>query len=140
MRLLAVTRNGSVMIAPPQRPIHADPADSVDPVPGHAVFTRGDPSGKQGADDPARSVHHGEVHRLGRRRGGEPEAQVGPILQRIRQGTQEPGRAGDGLIRHGARIESGPEEYTYKPGYYAVFFYDPDGIKLEILNIPELAA
>jgi catechol 2,3-dioxygenase-like lactoylglutathione lyase family enzyme len=26
------------------------------------------------------------------------------------------------------------------PGYYAVFFYDPDGIKLEILHVPALAA
>jgi glyoxylase I family protein len=35
-----------------------------------------------------------------------------------------------------ATIESGPEEYGYTPGYYAVFFYDPDGIKLEILHRP----
>ncbi len=25
------------------------------------------------------------------------------------------------------------------PGYYAVFFYDPDGIKLEILHVPDLS-
>jgi glyoxylase I family protein len=31
----------------------------------------------------------------------------------------------------GARMESGPAEYDYTPGYYAVFFHDPDGIKLE---------
>ena len=36
----------------------------------------------------------------------------------------------------GHEIESGPEEYGYTPGYYAVFFYDPDGIKLEILHRP----
>ena len=41
---------------------------------------------------------------------------------------------------HGAGIESGPEEYGYLPGYYAVFFYDPDGIKLEIVHVPGLAA
>jgi catechol 2,3-dioxygenase-like lactoylglutathione lyase family enzyme len=35
-----------------------------------------------------------------------------------------------------AEIESGPEEYGYTPGYYAVFFYDPDGIKLEIVFKP----
>jgi hypothetical protein len=23
------------------------------------------------------------------------------------------------------------------PGYYAVFFYDPDGIKLEVVHLPE---
>jgi catechol 2,3-dioxygenase-like lactoylglutathione lyase family enzyme len=37
-------------------------------------------------------------------------------------------------------IESGPEEYGYSPGYYAVFFFDPDGIKLEIVHVPGLAA
>jgi catechol 2,3-dioxygenase-like lactoylglutathione lyase family enzyme len=25
----------------------------------------------------------------------------------------------------------------YQPGYYAVFFYDPDGIKLELRHVPE---
>jgi len=40
----------------------------------------------------------------------------------------------------GAEIESGPEEYHYIPGYYAVFFYDPDGLKLEIVHVPALAA
>jgi glyoxylase I family protein len=44
------------------------------------------------------------------------------------------------LRAHGAEIESGPEEYAYLPGYYAVFFYDPDGIKLEIVHVPGLAA
>ena len=34
-------------------------------------------------------------------------------------------------------IESGPEEYGYAPGYYAVFFYDPDGIKLEVVHTPD---
>lgn len=33
-------------------------------------------------------------------------------------------------------IESGPDEYDYSPGYYAVFFCDPDGLKLEIVNRP----
>ena len=40
------------------------------------------------------------------------------------------------LRANGATIESGPEEYGYTPGYYAVFFYDPDGIKLEIVHRP----
>jgi glyoxylase I family protein len=44
------------------------------------------------------------------------------------------------LIEHGSEIESGPEEYWYLPGYYAVFFYDPDGLKLEIVHVPGLAA
>jgi glyoxylase I family protein len=37
----------------------------------------------------------------------------------------------------GIEIESGPREYDYVPGYFAVFFYDPDGIKLEIVHVPE---
>ena len=44
------------------------------------------------------------------------------------------------LAGQDAEIESGPEEYGYMPGYYAVFFYDPDGIKLEIVHIPGQAA
>ena len=36
----------------------------------------------------------------------------------------------------GLEIESEPREYDYMPGYYAVFFYDPDGIKLEIVHTP----
>jgi catechol 2,3-dioxygenase-like lactoylglutathione lyase family enzyme len=40
----------------------------------------------------------------------------------------------------GALLESEPQEYTYMPGYYAVFFYDPDGLKLEIVHVPALAA
>jgi len=44
------------------------------------------------------------------------------------------------LVSAGAVFESEPQEYTYLPGYYAVFFYDPDGIKLEILTVPALAA
>lgn len=38
----------------------------------------------------------------------------------------------------GGEIESEPREYGYLPGYYAVFFHDPDGIKLEILHVPDL--
>jgi catechol 2,3-dioxygenase-like lactoylglutathione lyase family enzyme len=34
-------------------------------------------------------------------------------------------------------IESGPKEYDYTPGYYAVFVHDPDGIKLEFVHRPE---
>jgi glyoxylase I family protein len=40
------------------------------------------------------------------------------------------------LREQDARIESEPREYDYAPGYYAVFFYDPDGIKLELLHRP----
>ncbi|MGH3105398.1 MAG: VOC family protein [Gaiellaceae bacterium] len=44
------------------------------------------------------------------------------------------------LRRQGAELESEPQTYTYMPGYYAVFFYDPDGIKLEIVHVPPAAA
>ena len=44
------------------------------------------------------------------------------------------------LHEQGAAIESGPEECAYLPGYDAVFFYDPDGIKLEIVHVPGQAA
>ena len=40
----------------------------------------------------------------------------------------------------GAEIESEPMEYAYLPGYYAAFFYDPDGLKLEIVHVPGLVA
>jgi glyoxylase I family protein len=40
------------------------------------------------------------------------------------------------LRDQGAEIEGGPGERHYTPGYYAVFFHDPDGIKLEILHRP----
>jgi glyoxylase I family protein len=33
-------------------------------------------------------------------------------------------------------IENDPKEYDYRPGYYAGFFYDADGIKLEIVHVP----
>lgn len=46
----------------------------------------------------------------------------------------------DWLRERGTEIESGPEEYAYLPGYYAVFFYDPDGLKLEIVHVPAHAA
>ena len=46
----------------------------------------------------------------------------------------------DWLVAAGAEIETPPREYSYMPGYYAVFFYDPDGIKLEIVHVAGLAA
>jgi glyoxylase I family protein len=41
------------------------------------------------------------------------------------------------VAARGLTIESEPREYDYTPGYYAVFFYDPDGIKLEIVHRPD---
>lgn len=36
----------------------------------------------------------------------------------------------------GLTIENEPREWPYMPGYYAGFFHDPDGIKLEIVSVP----
>ena len=33
-------------------------------------------------------------------------------------------------------IENEPQEWHYVPGYYAGFFHDPDGIKLEVVYVP----
>jgi catechol 2,3-dioxygenase-like lactoylglutathione lyase family enzyme len=41
------------------------------------------------------------------------------------------------LRSQGATIESEPREYGYSPGYYAVFFHDPDGIKIELVHQPK---
>ena len=41
------------------------------------------------------------------------------------------------LPAFGGTILDAPREYPeYVPGYYAVFFTDPDGIKLELVHIP----
>ena len=40
------------------------------------------------------------------------------------------------LREEGAEIEGGPGERDYTPGYYAVFFLDPDGLKLEVVHQP----
>ena len=42
------------------------------------------------------------------------------------------------LLEIGAEILEPPRSYDYAPGYYAVFFTDPDGIKLELVHIPSL--
>ncbi|MGI8740492.1 MAG: VOC family protein [Gammaproteobacteria bacterium] len=47
----------------------------------------------------------------------------------------------DELHRHlqktGVNILNEPAEYDYMPGFYAVFFTDPDGIKLELAHTPD---
>jgi glyoxylase I family protein len=39
-----------------------------------------------------------------------------------------------------AEITDAPAEYDYLPGYYAVYFLDPDGIKLEVAHTPGFPA
>ncbi|HKV55196.1 MAG TPA: VOC family protein [Candidatus Binataceae bacterium] len=38
------------------------------------------------------------------------------------------------IVGHGGTILDAPREYDYRPGYYSVFFADPDGIKLELVH------
>jgi glyoxylase I family protein len=78
---------------------------------------------------------------------GLREAQTPGAYDRYRVGLhhlalEAPSRAvvderAEWLNGRGAEIESGPKEYDYLPGYYAVFFYDPDGLKLEVVHVPE---
>jgi glyoxylase I family protein len=41
------------------------------------------------------------------------------------------------LVQNDATVLDAPAEYDYEPGYYAVFFADPDGLKLEFVHVPE---
>jgi len=41
------------------------------------------------------------------------------------------------LVKIGATVLDPPAEYPrYAPGYYAIFFADPDGLKLEFVHMP----
>lgn len=42
------------------------------------------------------------------------------------------------LVNNNITILDPPAEYQYSPGYYALFFADPDGIKLEFVHMPEI--
>lgn len=45
------------------------------------------------------------------------------------------------VLTQDVAIESDPKEFPhYAPGYYAAFFHDPDGIKLEVVYEPTRAA
>jgi glyoxylase I family protein len=37
----------------------------------------------------------------------------------------------------GAQVLDAPTEYPYFPGYYAVYFTDPDGVKMEFVHWPQ---
>ena len=39
-------------------------------------------------------------------------------------------------LAQGLEIENAPQEWPYVDGYYATFFHDPDGIKLEVVFVP----
>ena len=40
------------------------------------------------------------------------------------------------LNKMGAKILDPPAEYPYSPGYFAVYFADPDGLKFEFAYVP----
>jgi glyoxylase I family protein len=40
------------------------------------------------------------------------------------------------IERHGGRVTDAPRQYDYMPGCYALFFTDPDGLKLEVVHVP----
>ena len=65
---------------------------------------------------------------------------AGRVLPEIGVATPSAHEAGEERLRwvreQGLEIENDPREYDYRPGYYAGFFYDPDGIKLEIVHVP----
>ncbi len=42
------------------------------------------------------------------------------------------------LLSLGVKILDEPAEYDYSLDYYAVFFEDPDGLKLEVVHEPQL--
>ncbi len=39
-------------------------------------------------------------------------------------------------LARGLAIENEPQEWPYVAGYYATFFHDPDGIKIEVVYVP----
>jgi len=41
------------------------------------------------------------------------------------------------ISSQGGSVLDPPREYSYRPGYYSVFFTDPDGLKLEVVHYTE---
>jgi catechol 2,3-dioxygenase-like lactoylglutathione lyase family enzyme len=50
-------------------------------------------------------------------------------------------RCWEWVLTQDVKMESAPKEFPhYVPGYYAAFFFDPDGIKLEVVHEPTRAS
>lgn len=49
-------------------------------------------------------------------------------------------RCHDFLREQGIEILDPPADYDYEPGYYALFFADPDGMKFELVHLPPPAS
>ena len=45
--------------------------------------------------------------------------------------------AADSLRARGVQFDGEPGERDYVPGYYALYCFDPDGLKIEIVHVPE---
>ena len=74
-------------------------------------------------------------------RRGERHDRRGPGLHHVafHADTRAEVDAFDAFLREiQATILDPPAEYDYTPGYYAVFFADPDGLKLEVVHEPAL--
>ncbi|MEN8185212.1 MAG: VOC family protein [Myxococcota bacterium] len=72
---------------------------------------------------------------------GKPHDRYAPGLHHLAfhaDGRQDVDAFHDFLLEIGARVLDPPADYEYTPGYYAVFFSDPDGLKLEVVFEPEL--
>jgi catechol 2,3-dioxygenase-like lactoylglutathione lyase family enzyme len=76
-----------------------------------------------------------------------PDPRAGTPVERYRIGLHhlclevaESGQLEEAAARLrslGARITDGPREFPeYRPGYHALFFEDPDGLKLELVWTP----
>jgi glyoxylase I family protein len=113
--------------------------EALAPLGWHGVATAPGESGE--------TIHYlyGPGSSIGLRQAPEPDA--GMPVDRYRIGLHhlclevaEPGQLEDAAERLrslGARITDGPREFPeYRPGYHAVFFEDPDGIKLELVWTP----
>ena len=73
--------------------------------------------------------------------GGIDRYRIGLHHRRVRGGLAGGrGRAPRLARRLGRGDRDAAARVRYMPGYYAVFFYDPDGIKLEIVHVAGLAA
>jgi catechol 2,3-dioxygenase-like lactoylglutathione lyase family enzyme len=48
-------------------------------------------------------------------------------------------RAHEIAVAAGAEVLDPPQDFSYEPGYYATFFRDPNGFKLEVVNLPGTA-
>jgi glyoxylase I family protein len=70
----------------------------------------------------------------------KPHDRTAPGLNHLAltaESRAEVDRMHDLLKEIGAHILDPPAEYPYFPGYYAIYFADPDGIKLEFVFMPQ---